>query len=680
MKSVEPLLTTRARGGPGLPDVNRIYLARFDAAVHPRVVAQALEDQPGVVYAEPRFVRRVYDVPSDPKFADQWHLEKILASDAWNLSHGDATVIVAVVDNGFDMDHPDLEDNYFTNPGEVAGNGVDDDGNGYVDDVHGWDFAGSNSAVGQRPDNDPDNGPEDEDGFWVHGTHVAGLANAVTDNGIGVAGVAWNVRTLPVKGSYDDLPAFVHFGYDGIVYAADMGADIINCSWGGGGFSRAEADIIEYANGKGSLVVGAAGNAASPEHHFPSGYEGVLSVAATNTNDARAWFSNFGLSVDVAAPGENVLATFPEGAYGSISGTSMAAPVTAGLLGLVKSFYPDLTAKELALRVAGTTDNIDGTNPSYAGLLGSGRINAFNALDFSEDDFVSIPPKIELWNAAATDSVAGDGNGFFDRGETVHISTVYRNFSLGEAAEYTVNLGVDDPDIAVTDGSTAPAPFPADTTLVQSHGLSFTISPSAGPHMASVALDLMVDGELHASDTLTFIIGKMPILVVNDGGNTGGASGNTSVVVGFYTGILDEMDLLYGVWDHAVQGTPSGNVLAKFPTVIWFTEWQFPSLDESDRAALKEYLDGGGNLYVSGQDLGWDLADPAQGYANQYNLSGGKSKEFYENYLHALWGGDHAETMHVNGIYGDDIGHGLSFDVYQPGIPNNYQFPDWFTP
>ncbi|MFQ6616125.1 MAG: S8 family serine peptidase [Fidelibacterota bacterium] len=671
VRSVEPMLRTRARGGENLPDINRIYVARFDAEIHPRVVAKALENQPGVIYAEPRFVRQVYDVPNDPKFADQWHLEKILADTAWGLSHGDSTVIVAVVDNGFDMDHPDLESNYYTNPGETAGNGVDDDGNGYVDDVHGWDFAGN--------DNDPNHGPEDNSGLWVHGTHVSGLANAVTDNNEGVAGVAWNVRTLPVKASYDDDPLSVNFGYDGIVYAADMGAHIINCSWGGGGFSQAEADFIEYANGMGSLVVGAAGNAASAVHHFPSGYEGVLSVAATSKSDARAWFSSFGLSVDVSAPGEGVLATFPEGNYGSISGTSMSAPVTAGLLGLVKSHpsYRDLTAKELALRVAGTADNIDGANPDYVGMLGSGRINALQALNFTEQEFADIPPRIELWGWSATDSLGGDGNGLFDRGETIHISTAYWNHSLGEAAEYSVNLGVDDPDLTVIEGSTEPATFPADTTTTQSHGLSFSVSSNATPHMADVALNLRVDGELHVSDTLTFIIGKMPILVVSDGGN---AAGGASLVEGFYTGILDEMNLLYGVWDHASQGTPSGDVLARFPSVVWFTEWYFPTLDEKDRSALKSYLEGGGNLFVSGQDLGWDLADPAQGFPNQYNLSDGKSKDFFEAYLHAIWGGDDAGTMGAVGIYGDPIGHNLEFDVYQPGIPSNFQFPDWFTP
>ncbi|NQU28677.1 MAG: T9SS type A sorting domain-containing protein, partial [Candidatus Marinimicrobia bacterium] len=183
--------------------------------------------------------------------------------------------------------------------------------------------------------------------------------------------------------------------------------------------------------------------------------------------------------------------------------------------------------------------------------------------------------------------------------------------------------------------------------------------------MAELNLNVYVDGVLHSNSPLLLLVGKTPVLMVDDDQGAG------SNMEDFYTGIWDEQDIRYGVWDHSIQGSPPADFLAAFPIIVWMCEWAFPTLDDDDRESLQQYLDSGGNLYISGQDLGWDLNENP---GTDDNIS------FFENYLHASWGGDHSGSMAVNGVFGDPIGHDLSFDIYQPGYPAGSQYPDHFYP
>ena len=657
IESVRPMFPSGKTRRSDLPDISRIYRATYNEDVSPLAVAGALAALPEVVYAEPNYIRRQYDRPNDTRFNSQWHLSKISAVAAWSISHGDSTVIIGIVDSGTDLDHPDLEANIWVNEAELNGlSGSDDDNNGYVDDIRGWDFADD--------DNNPDNAvPEN-----IHGTHVAGLANAVTDNEIGVAGVAWNVKMLITKHGYDDdTPAIVN-GYQGIVYAAELGAHVINCSWGGGGYSQYEADAINYASGLGALVVVASGNENSDIPSYPSAYENVFSVAATNRNDQRADFSNFGLWVDGATPGVSVLSTLPDESYGQASGTSMSSPVAAGAAALVKSFYTDLLPHQLARRLAGTADNIDSNNPDFVGLLGTGRFNAKNALTYDESQFAAFEPKLMMTKTTISEGSDGNGNGVYDKGESANVTVTYRSFSLGATENFTVRLSSDDPDLSVTSATTADWTVPADTTFSIVEELSFTVAEEAEGHMAELVLEGAVDGSIVTSDTLSILIGKTPILLVDDDWED--CCGDVNVD-GFYRGILEENGVSYGVWDHSRQGSPSAETLKSFPVVIWFTEWDFPSLDSLDRAALRAYMDSGGNLYLSGQDLGWDLNE---------NPGTDDQTTFFNDYLRADWGGDDAGTRNVEGVLGDPISHGLNFTLYQPGLQKDLQYPDWFSP
>ncbi len=652
VSSVEPMFPTEKPRRSDLPDISRIYRVRYAGAADPRTVAAEMSKLPGVVYAEPNLIMHEMDVPDDSLVSEQWHIKKINAYGAWDISHGDTSVLIAIVDGSFDLQHKDLKDNWFTNWAELNGTpGEDDDGNGYIDDIRGWDFA--------YDDNDPGYG----DPGNTHGTHVAGILNAVTNNLRGISGVAWNVRMLPLKCGLDELSTSIINGYSAIVYAAEMGADVINNSWGGGGYTQYGEDVVAYATGLGALVIGAAGNENSSGFFSPGGLRNVLNVAATSSSDKRASFSNYGLTVDVAAPGESILSTLTQNEYGYLSGTSMASPVVTGLAALVKSVYPDLSPYELAYRIAGTTVNIDGLNPDYVGMLGSGRVNAYQAVTFDTSQFVEILPRIDGWKVSTSDAVSGNNNGILDRGEKINVSGVFRNFSLADVNNFSIRLTSSNPDLIIVDSTSASYSLAHDSEITINNELSFLVTDSAEAGMADLNVEMYVDGTLHRSHPLKVLIGKTPVLIVDDDGG--------NIVEGFYTGILDEQGIKYGVWDHDLQGSPSANVLKAFPIVIWICEWAFPGVDDNDRSGLRQYLDNGGNLYLSGQDVGWDL-----------NLNPGTDdqKSFFRDYLHAVWGGDDADVKHANGIPGDPIGDGLSFDFWQPGYPPNYQYPDYFSP
>ena len=307
---------------------------------------KALERDPRVEYVEPNYVLRA--MPSDPHFDLLWGLEKIGAPSAWQVTTGSPSVVVGVIDSGVDFSHPDLAGARWTNTGESCDacktNGVDDDGNGYVDDWRGWDFANG------------DNDPSDDNG---HGTHVAGTVGAVGDNGVGVTGVAQQVRVMGLKFIGANGEGTAADAVSAILYASANGAHVTNNSYGGDGFSQAMLDAIRTADARNSLFVAAAGNSFSDNDVapvYPAGYDvpNVVSVAATDDEDDLAWFSNAGAkSVDLAAPGVDVYSTSPGGGYRFDSGTSMAAPHVAGAAALAKARFPgatDVGLKALLLR------------------------------------------------------------------------------------------------------------------------------------------------------------------------------------------------------------------------------------------------------------------------------------------------------------------------------------------
>jgi len=340
-------------------------------------VKEAMEiyqDDPDVEYAEPNYVRRASLVPNDPDFGELWGLQNVDAPEAWDTQTGSSTLVVAVLDTGADWDHEDLIDNIWNNDDE-AENGVDSDGNGYIDDIRGWDFV-------KMPDGDND--PDDDHSGTYHGTHVSGTIGAMGDNGIGVTGVNWSVSIMPLKILDDQGYGSIAGEIEAIDYAVANGANIINASFSGDSYSPSERDAIDRAMVAGILFVAAAGNDGQDNGDipvYPASYnlDNVIAVAATNQNDVLAWFSNYGAtSVDVAAPGINIYSTRAGDAYQYSSGTSMAAPHVAGLAALIWAENAGFTydqVKDLIL------NGVDVKTALTGNILMAGRINANNSIN-----------------------------------------------------------------------------------------------------------------------------------------------------------------------------------------------------------------------------------------------------------------------------------------------------------
>jgi subtilisin family serine protease len=325
--------------------------------------------------------------PNDPQFSNLWGLRNlgqnngtpgidINVSPLWDRGiTGSRDVVVAVVDTGVWWDAPDLRDNLYTNEREIPGNGIDDDGNGFIDDVHGWNFA----------DNNADS--RDEVG---HGTHCAGTIGAAGNNGVGVTGINWNVRLLPVKLASKTKPLTWEAAINGMNYAIAMRPKVINVSWGGSNPSELLRAVFKKAEEAGILVVAAAGNqgvSIDQFNHFPASYHLPNMVTVANLTSKGLLFttSNFGVSaVDLAAPGERIRSTIPnddshpDGAYMDRSGTSMAAPHVSGVAALLYSMHPDLTAVQMRKALLESARPVPGvTGKTVAG----GLVNAARALE-----------------------------------------------------------------------------------------------------------------------------------------------------------------------------------------------------------------------------------------------------------------------------------------------------------
>jgi subtilisin family serine protease len=320
-----------------------------------------------VVLAEPNYEMNAIGIPNDPKWPSLWGMDKIGAPAAWDSWKGDPNFTVAVIDTGIDYNHEDLKDSIWKNTKEIAANNIDDDGNGYVDDVMGWNFYWAN------------NNPMDGNG---HGTHCAGTVAGKGNNGVGVAGVSWDAKLMPVKVLSDSGSGYNFDIYEGIMYAVNNGAKVTSNSYGGGGASSLMATALTAAKNKGVLFIAAAGNESTAISSYPAyyskTYDNVISIASTDQNDGLSSFSNYGDGVNIAAPGRDVLSTVPNNGYQSYSGTSMATPHVAGLAALIWSKNPSLTYLQVKDAILTTGDAV----PTLVGKVDTGtRINAKKALD-----------------------------------------------------------------------------------------------------------------------------------------------------------------------------------------------------------------------------------------------------------------------------------------------------------
>lgn len=331
-------------GGQVIQVIPRIevQVVRIPAGRVPEFVKAYLAEEL-VEFAEPDYIAIAYYVPNDPGYANQWALPKIRAPEAWDLTKGSSTIRIAILDTGIDQDHEDLKAKIVANMNFTTSR--------TVDDRHG------------------------------HGTHCAGIAAAVTDNGKGVAGVGFHTSLMNVKVLGDNGSGQYSWIANGIIWAADNGAHVISMSLGGSSSSTTLQQAVAYAYNKGAVLVAAAGNSNTSSPSYPAYYEQCIAVAATDQNDAKASFSNYGSWVDIAAPGVSIYSTLPNHPnrigtrnYGSLSGTSMATPHVAGVAALIKARYPNMSNAEIAQRIISTGDPTTGFNPPLA------RVNAYKAV------------------------------------------------------------------------------------------------------------------------------------------------------------------------------------------------------------------------------------------------------------------------------------------------------------
>ncbi len=373
--------------GLALADLSRIFETVVDDAERMKDVMNALAASGLTDYVQARPVPRLLNPefktdtsayhPNDPLTGQQYYLENIAAYEAWAITRGDTNYVVGIVDTGVELDHPDLVDAIAYNYGDPI-NGEDSDNDGYVDNFYGWDLGEGN--------NDPSINNS------AHGIHVSGIAAAMTNNHEGIAGVGYHTRFLPVK--IDDELGRLIKAYEGIVYAADQGVDVVNCSWGShfnpGPFGQ---DIIDYAVlNNDVLVIAAAGNADDDVPFYPASFDLVVSVAATDSLDHKAGFSSYGPHVDISAPGHQVMSTWVNGSYMRGNGTSMASPVVAGAAALLRSHYPGISALQTAALLRMTADPIDHLegNADYTSQLGYGRLNMYRSLTETTHSYIRI--------------------------------------------------------------------------------------------------------------------------------------------------------------------------------------------------------------------------------------------------------------------------------------------------
>ena len=391
-----------------------------------------LNSLPEVTYAEPDYLVSINALPDDAMFDQQWALNNegqtggyvdvdIDAPESWDRYTDGSNVVVAVIDTGVKYDHEDLANNMWVNEGEIPGNGVDDDQNGYIDDVYGYDFVSN------------DGDPMDDN---QHGTHCAGIIGADTNNGIGIAGTAHNAQIMAVKFLSASGSGSTSAAIQSVLYAVDNGATILSNSWGGGGFSQALMDAIQYAHDRDVMFIAAAGNSsrntdASP--NYPSGYDvaNVISVASTTHIDSRSSFSNYGATtVDLGAPGSDILSTIHTGGYASLSGTSMATPYVSGAAVLIRSNFPHLSSQDVKEILMSTIDPI----PALDGLtVTGGRLNVEAALnEASSNGFITV---------------SENASGLIEAGESATVSVSVN--ALGKAGglyENTITFNTNNPE------------------------------------------------------------------------------------------------------------------------------------------------------------------------------------------------------------------------------------------
>lgn len=466
-----------------------VAFAKPDLDTVPEWVKKLSQMKGIILYAEPDYIVSTLATPNDPEFGTLWNLHNtgqfsskvdadIDAPEGWAYATGSKTVKVGILDSGMDLTHPDLQPNLWINPNEIPNNGIDDDGNGYVDDVHGWDFAYDDAS------------PQDDHG---HGSHCAGTLGAAGNNGIGITGVAWNVSLIPLKFLNSSGNGFNSDAIEALAYATDIGVTLTSNSWGGDEFSQLMMDTIEEANQAGILMIAASGNDGlhmEMYSQYPGGYtnENIITVGATTRFDEMADFSNYGpVSVDLAAPGHEIYSAAVGGGYRFDSGTSMACPHVAGACAVLKAFKPELTGPEIRHLILKSVDVLPSlVNKTVTG----GKLNLHNAILASDDvlltpaqGFVSEGPQAGPFIPLSKDYRITN---YTTRNQTwtasfdkswVGVSPTSGTLSPGESMALTVTLNSQTQELPTGDQTATLTVLNPGTSRQQKHPILLKVDP-----------------------------------------------------------------------------------------------------------------------------------------------------------------------------------------------------------
>jgi subtilisin family serine protease len=623
--------TRIAPGRTQLPLIRKVELSE---GVGVADALAAYSAHPLVAYAEPDYQIQLTVSPNDPSFGQLWGLNNegqtggvsdadIDAPEAWEVTTGSGGTIVAVIDTGVDYSHADLADNMWVNLAEANGSpGMDDDGNGYIDDVHGYDFY----------NNDGD--PIDDHN---HGTHVAGTIGAVGDNGLGVTGVNWDVQIMALKFLNASGSGSVSAAVEALNYAVANGATISNNSWGDYNFSQSLRDAIAAAQAADHIFVAAAGNGifgGIPVNNdsfpfYPASYnvDNIVAVAATDHEDDIAPFSNFGATtVDLGAPGVNILSTTRNQTYSAFSGTSMATPHVSGVIALIRDLHPEWTADQVIAQVLSTVDPIVALSGK---TVSGGRLNAAAAVGNS----TTVGPEIAVF--VGTSPVA-DGSGSVSFGTTPPGTPASRTFTVRNVGSEALLLSE---PIVVPAGFSVASSFTA-TTLEPGELTSFTIRLDAevkGSYSGALSFGTNDADENPFNFTVTGEVDFAPVIV--DDGNAGFTS------VGEWTrwtnqGYLGDVDeslpgtgadvatwtfagLTPGEYRVAATWTPYINRASDAPFAIFDGQTQLATVAVDQRVAPAGFVhegaswqDLGGTHAITGSTLSVTLSDDANGRLN----------------------------------------------------------------
>jgi subtilisin family serine protease len=640
---------------PEIPDLSRFYIVEFPADIDLHTVALAYGADPNVISAEPYQIYQLDYLPNDPNYYQQWGLPAIHAEQAYDYNQGETPVVIGIVDSGTDTAHEDLRNNLWINPGEDLNhngvidpnerNGLDDDGDGFIDDFYGWNFmdGGNNNVMPYHNLSDPQ--------AEAHGTHCAGDANARTDNGLGIASPGCKAKIMTARTGVND---YIYYGAQGISYCASRHAKVISCSWGDTLYSVYLQAIVNNAWGQGSVVVAAAGNFGLSTPFYPAAYQNVVSVAATTPGDHLAGFSDYGAWIDVCAPGENIYSTIIQSygtAYGFMSGTSMACPLTAGAISLIWSADTNRTKDQVLDILYSTCTNIDAVNPGYSGQLGHGRIDIGAAM-------TSVYPNLSLGQTTYLDPAPGNNDGRPDTGETVSMIMPVQNSSLtNTAVGVTVTVNTTDPYITfLQSGSSYGNIQPNSTQTNTNNPVRFTVSELSPVHLCTLNVNLNSQSLHYPIQTqLVQMIGRPEVLLISDDG-----AANYS---NWYSIDLDSLGYLHDLWNVYQQGEISQDEMMKYRFLIWQTSNATNPLSVNEQNLIQYWLSHDGKLFLVGENIDEELAGTT----------------FYSDVLHCNSNGA-GQNYALAGVQGNIISQGTSLFLAGGGGAGNSLSPASITP